>query len=62
MPISGELGIVRLTATEQKEPQASYTITLRQPHFSIDPPPRFGDQMASKVEGVVDGARILSMR
>jgi hypothetical protein len=37
-------------------------ITLRQAHFSIDLPPRFGDQMASKVEGVVDGACILSVR
>ena len=37
-------------------------ITLRQPHFSIDPPPRLGRsgassarEMALKVEGVVNG-------
>ena len=63
MPISGELGIIRLMATEQKEPQSSYAITLRQPHFSIGPPlsprkirsVRTRDQMAVEVEGVVEG-------
>ena len=63
MPISGELGIIRLMATEQKEPQSSYTITLRQAHFSTGPPlsprkirsVRTRDQMAAEVEGVVDG-------
>jgi hypothetical protein len=36
MPISGELGIVRLTATEQRSSLGVMHGHLREPHFSID--------------------------
>src|SRR6516225_6220032 len=38
---------VRLTSVEQKDHQAEYAITLRQPHSSIDLPPRLGRSAAS---------------
>jgi hypothetical protein len=52
--IKSVLGIVRLTSVEQKEHRAEYAITLRQPRFSIDPPPRLGRSGASRARR--DGA------
>ena len=32
----------QINVCRAKEPQTEYAITLRQPRFSIDPPPRLG--------------------
>jgi len=53
---SGFVRIVSLTSLEQKECQAEQAITLQQPHFSIDPPPRLGRSGASSARrGGVEG-------
>ena len=38
----------QINVCRAKEPQAEYAITLRQPRFSIDPPPRLGKFGASR--------------
>ena len=41
-------GHCQINVCRAKEPQVEYAITLRQPRFSIDPPPRLGKFGASR--------------